>query len=367
MRFCYLSCLWLSIGVAIRIRDHQTPLASTSVRPISAQNWTQSLINLHKDLVNINSITGYEQNIGSFLTEYLISHNFTVETQVVAPLVSDPAAKTRQNVFAYKSPSRSTRILLTSHMDTVAPYFPYELRNGTEIWGRGAADDKGSLASQIIALEELLAASQISESDVSLLFVVGEERDGAGMKKANELGLAWETVIFGEPSEHKLVAGHKGALVFEIIAHGKAAHSSYPELGVNANSMLIPALAAIDKMKLPSSKKFGTTDTNIGRMEGGVAMNVIPEKATATVLSRLAAGTPEDAMEVIERVVKEIDSRLQLDFGHRFGPVDCDTDVAGEICPTFEDLRSLNLMKGGRLRDRDQKRRHRRSELERQS
>ena len=180
-------------------------------------------------------------------------------------------------------------------------------------------------------MEQLLTDGKISGGDASLLFVVGEERDGAGTKKANELGSAWETVIFDEPSEHKLVAGHKGALVFEIIAHGKAAHSSYPELGVNANSMLIPALAAIDKLKLPGSKKFGSTDTNIGRMEGGVALNIIPERASAIILTRLAAGTPEDAMNVIRSIVKEIDKRLEVTFGHRFGPVECDTDVPGQI------------------------------------
>ena len=95
--------------------------------------------------------------------------------------------------------------------------------------------------------------------------------------------------------------------------------------------MLIPALAAIDKMKLPSSKKFGSTDTNIGRMEGGVALSVILENASAIILSRLAAGTPEDTMPVIKRIVKEADKRLEVDFGHRFGPVECDTDVPGEV------------------------------------
>ena len=95
--------------------------------------------------------------------------------------------------------------------------------------------------------------------------------------------------------------------------------------------MLIPALAAIDKLKLPGSKKFGSIDTNIGRMEGGVALNIIPERASAIILTRLAAGTPEDVMNVIRRIVKETDKRLEVTFGHRFGPVECDTDVPGEI------------------------------------
>lgn len=116
-------------------------------------------------------------------------------------------------------------------------------------------DAKGSVASQIIAVEELLAAGKIEEGDIALLFVVGEERGGDGMKKANELGLKWETCIFGEPTELKLASGHKGIMSVNIKAKGKAGHSGYPELGRSANAMLIPALNALLNMELPWSEK----------------------------------------------------------------------------------------------------------------
>lgn len=146
-------------------------------------------------------------------------------------------------------------------------------------------------------------------------------------------GVSWEAVIFGEPSEHKLVLGHKGALAFEIIAHGKDAHSSYPELGINAISMLIKVLTAIDEMELPGSEKLGDTTTNIGVIQGGVALNVVPAKASATVLTRLAIGSPKEAIKRIEDVVASIgfdEDRVEVKFGHQFGPVDCDVDIDGE-------------------------------------
>jgi acetylornithine deacetylase len=297
------------------------------------------VVKLHKDLVSIESITGNEYEVGQYLAHYLSSRNFTVETQLVPPLQGASNDQPRLNIFAYMGTTRATRLLITSHMDTVAPYIPYSRSSngeGNEICGRGTTDAKGCIASQITAVEELFGDESIHEGDIGLLFVVGEERDGAGMKTASDLfqkdGLTWEAVIFGEPSEHKLVLGHKGGLVSEITAYGKAAHSSYPELGINANSMLIRVLTAIDAMKLPGSEKLGDTTTNIGVIQGGVAMNIIPARASATVLTRLAFGTPEEAMIRIRAVVESVEfeeGRVELTFGHRFAPVDCDVDIDG--------------------------------------
>ncbi|APA13291.1 hypothetical protein sscle_10g080610 [Sclerotinia sclerotiorum 1980 UF-70] len=300
------------------------------------------LVNLHQDLIFIESITGNEYEIGQYLYSYLSSRNFTVETQYVSSTkllhdVDDIDDKPRLNIFAYKGAKRSTRLLITTHMDTVGPYIPYSRSSngeGNEICGRGSTDAKGCMASQIMAVEELMAEKSIHEGDIGLLFVVGEETNGASMERASEIfqqdGLEFEAVIFGEPSEHKLVIGHKGALAYEIIAHGKDAHSSYPELRINAISILIKILTAIDEMKLPGSDKLGETTTSIGLIEGGVAMDVIPAKASATVLTRLAAGTPEEVIKRIEAIIANLgfdEGRVEVKFGHQFAPVDCDIDI----------------------------------------
>ncbi|PQE30414.1 hypothetical protein CJF32_00009255 [Rutstroemia sp. NJR-2017a WRK4] len=302
-------------------------------------NHKLDVVNLHKDLVSIESITGNEYRVGQYLAQYLSSRNFTVETQLVPPLEEVSHDRPRLNIFAYIGEARNTRLLITSHMDTVAPYIPYSRSSngeGNDVCGRGTTDAKGCIASQITAVEELAGDESIHEGDIALLFVVGEEKNGAGMKTASDLfqtaGLTWEAVIFGEPSEHKLILGHKGGLVTEITAYGKAAHSSYPELGINANSILIRVLTAIDAMELPGSEKLGDTTTNIGVMHGGVALNVIPDKAAATLLTRLASGTPEEAMGRIRAVIESLEfeeGRVEVTFGHRFAPVDCDVDIDG--------------------------------------
>ena len=316
--------------------NHQTPLLHqpSSILP------TTPLFALHRTLVSIPSISGNESAISHYLTTYLSSLNLTVEVQPIAPLSSSSAP--RSNILAYPGTTRATRILLTSHLDTVPPYYPYRITPGHEIWGRGSVDAKGSIAAQITAFTELHSSHQIYEGDVSLLFVVDEELGGNGMRHFNSLDLTYSAVIFGEPTAGKLACGHKGALDILISAKGKAGHSGYPWLGENANSMLIPALLAFERMQLPQSGKYGASTVNIGRMQGGVAGNVIAEQATAEVQVRIAGGGVEEVREEVRRTVGSVDKRLEVEFVGGYGPVGCDCDVEGLY--SYAWLRSMELV-----------------------
>ncbi|KAF5982451.1 acetylornithine deacetylase [Fusarium bulbicola] len=278
------------------------------------------LLDLHKSLVEQPSITGSEKHVTDFLKTYLQDAGFAVETQTVA--------KNRDNILAYFNNTRNTRVLVTSHVDTVPPFWPYE-RRGDEIWGRGTVDAKGSVAAQIIAVQDLFEKKEVSEGDVALLFVVGEETGGPGMGNVNDLGLSWESVIFGEPTELKLARGHKGGLGFTIKANGKAGHSGYPETGSNAIDSLVRGLAALQKIELPGSEEFGNTTLNVGRIEGGVAGNVIPASAYATGGVRVAGGTPEGIRELIRQAIEKSDPSLVAEFSYGIGPVPTDYDVDG--------------------------------------
>jgi acetylornithine deacetylase len=316
--------------------------ASVLQHPFHSETVTigeESLISFHRRLIEIPSISGQEHDVANYLEQYLIARNFTVEKQKVDSVKttgweayprSSNEIPQRYNLLAYPGESRKTRVLLSSHIDTVPPYLPYELREHDEVWGRGSVDAKACVATQTKAVEELLASGEVKAGDVALLFVVGEEISGDGMKRANDLGLTWETVIFGEPTELKLASGHKGILSFTIHATGKAGHSGYPWLGENANSMLIPALRVLDKLALPSSEKYGNSTLNLGRMEGGVAPNVIAESARAEILIRIAEGTPDQIRNVVSDAVRSVDDRLELDFVTQgYGPIGIDSDVEG--------------------------------------
>ena len=151
-----------------------------------------------------------------------------------------------------------------------------------------------------------------------------------GMKKANDLGLKWDTVIFGEPTELKLASGHKGIMSLDIKAKGKAGHSGYPQLGKNANAMLIPALHALQHLDLPYSEKYGNTTLNIGRIEGGVAANVIAENASAKISIRIADGEPGVIEKLILDAVQKVGEELDITFNGGYGPVYIDSDVPGK-------------------------------------
>lgn len=175
-----------------------------------------AVVHLLKSLMGIVSTSEHEHDIGVFLEKHLQSLGYTVERIPISP------GSTRHNVYAYLGSSRHTRVLLTAHMDTVPPHIPLTI-DGDVIRGRGACDDLGPLAAQIIAAEGLRREGKIKdEGDLSLLFVVGEENGGHGMVAVNDLGLRWESGIFAEPTESKLAKGHKGQIAFEVIANGVA-------------------------------------------------------------------------------------------------------------------------------------------------
>lgn len=330
------------------------------------------LLSFHRNLVEIESISGNEHDVGVFLAEYLEARNFTVIKQKVPPvdkkedLNTESSSKTRYNIYAYPSShSESPSVLVTSHIDTVPPFIPYivhepqtdqpgQSRSNTNdliLTGRGTVDAKGSVAAQVFAVLGTLEKNP--DAKLGLLFVVGEEIGGDGMKVFSDSELnshsAYHTVIFGEPTEKALVSGHKGMLGFEVRAHGQAAHSGYPWLGKSAVSGILPALTRVDQLGdiptseggLPSSPKYGHTTLNIGVVRAGVATNVVPASARADVSVRLAAGTPDQAREIIRRAVtdatRDVDADVEVDFStHResYAPQDLDTDVPGfEVIP----------------------------------
>ncbi|KAI9770691.1 MAG: hypothetical protein M1835_006515 [Candelina submexicana] len=118
---------------------------------------------------------------------------------------------------------------------------------------------------------------------------------------------------------------------FTLTAHGRAGHSGYPELFVNANSLLIRVLSALENMEMPSSEKFGKSTLNIGYLQGGVAGNVIRGKATATVQIRNAAGTAREMRERVVDLVRGVSGgKVEVEFASEgYGCVDIDADVEG--------------------------------------
>ena len=244
-----------------------------------------NLFELTKELMNIPSVSGDEQAVGFFLRDYLESLGWTVELQAVS--------ENQNNVIAYLN--EQPRVFLSTHMDTVPPFIPPS-EDDEKIYGRGACDAKGIIASQIVAAEEL---RKQGIEDIGLLYTVEEEQSSTGAKAANTHPLAakCEYLINGEPTDNDLAIGSKGTFRLKIVTEGKAAHSAYPEMGESAIEKLIDILQDVRRARFPNDDFFGETTVNIGTIEGGLALNVIPPRAEAGIAVRLT--TPRAPVEAL--------------------------------------------------------------------
>jgi len=231
-----------------------------------------TLLELAKTLINIPSVTGFEGEIADFLCSYLKSQNFDLQEQKIE--------EGRKNVLAFAG--LEPRVILCTHMDTVPQHFAAS-EDEEYIYGRGACDAKGIMASMIWAAQELKKGGL---TEIGLLFVVGEEIDSIGAKMANSLDIGSDFIIVGEPTENKLGLAHKGIIIFKITAKGKAVHSAYPHLGESAIEKLLDALQRIRALDFGEDPVMGKSLLNIGTIEGGTASNVIANHAGAEVTIR---------------------------------------------------------------------------------
>ena len=253
-------------------------------------------IQLTRQLVDIESTTYFEEACGIFLYEYLQSLGYEVERQPVEQPGVNGATDKRFNVYA-RMPGTKPQITLSTHFDTVPPYFPSS-EDDTYVYGRGSCDAKGILASQVAGAEKLYKGGV----PVGLLYVVGEERDSAGAKVANLDGKGSRFLINGEPTSNRLALATKGALRVNLQAKGKMAHSAYPELGDSAIDKLVDVLHELSRTELPSDPEIGESTLNVGIISGGRAPNVISDAAEAHVLIRTVADS-QPVKDIITRVV----------------------------------------------------------------
>ena len=255
-----------------------------------------TLFELTKELMAIPSVSGEEEAVGYFLRDHLASLGWSVELQ---PVSESGSKGPQHNVIA--TLNDSPRVWLSTHMDTVPPFIP-PTEDDEKIYGRGACDAKGIIAAQITAAEQL---RKEGVTDIGLLYTVEEERASTGAKAANlhPLAAKCEYMINGEPTDNDLAIGSKGSFRLMIKTSGKAAHSAYPEEGDSAIETLLDILEDIRHTHFPHDDFFGETTVNIGTIDGGLALNIIPPRAEAGILIRLTTKR-EPIEQALESVIR---------------------------------------------------------------
>jgi acetylornithine deacetylase len=228
------------------------------------------------------------------LAEYLRGRGYSVLEQ---PLEHD-----RINVIAAVG---DPALAFSTHFDCVPPFFPSRVQDGV-LHGRGACDAKGILAAQVAAAERLREGG---ETRIGLVFVAGEERGSDGAKAANTIASQTKYLINGEPTELKLGLATRGCYRVRLTAHGRAAHSGYPELGESAIEKLLDVLGSLRAASWPDDPLLGRTHYTVGLIKGGVAPNVIPPHAEAEVFFR-TVGAHDDLRATLASAVA---GRVQVD------------------------------------------------------
>jgi acetylornithine deacetylase len=234
-------------------------------------------------LIHFRSLSGAEGPITDFLFETLSARSWDVERL--------PIGDGRDNLFvSFGTPE----IVFTTHTDVVPgpdDAFSPAVRDG-RLYGRGACDTKGIIATMVTVAERLRARSV---GNFGLLFVVGEEVDGIGARRASQQlqGRGIRFIINGEPTEGKIMRAHKGCLGLEISCTGVACHSGYPDEGKDANAELVRILARIIDHPWPVDATLGSTTVNCGIIQGGMAGNIVSPSADARVVFRTVASNAE--------------------------------------------------------------------------
>lgn len=235
-------------------------------------------IELTRTLVRIPSPTGEEVAVVDHLAGVLERAGWTVQRQPVGD------GDGRANLYAHRG---APALVFSTHLDCVPPYVPLR-EDATHLFGRGTCDAKGIAAAMIAAAERLVESG---ERRIGLLFLVGEENGSDGARAAATLEPRGRVIVNGEPTENQLVTGSKGSLRVDLEASGRAAHSAYPSEGVSAILPLLETLRRIRRLPMPFDPTLGETTLNVGMISGGVAPNVIPAEARATLLFRTVADT----------------------------------------------------------------------------
>ncbi len=195
-------------------------------------------------------------------------------------------------------------VVLHGHLDVV-PGRPAQFEpriEGDRLIGRGAYDMKGALAAMMCALKDIEQQDRVR---VRLICVPDEESEELDVRSTDAIvkrGLSGDFAITGEPTDMHIGIEAKGVLVMRIDVHGKAAHSSTPWLGENAVLKAIDVFRSIGTLPFAreSSEMFDRPSINLGRIEGGRALNMVPELCTMAVDVRYLPG--QDPAEILAQV-----------------------------------------------------------------
>jgi succinyl-diaminopimelate desuccinylase len=262
----------------------------------------QDAISLTRDLLHFDTVNppGRERDCARHAGGLLEDWGYAVEYQEFEPGRTSVIA--RAGGSAARAP-----LCLTGHLDVVPlgsrkwakDPFAGEA-DGDRLYGRGSSDMKAGVAAMLLAAKAF-AGKLSGTPGVVLVLTASEENGCIGSRHLAQLprlmGKAGAIVV-GEPSANRPYVGHKGSLKFHASFRGVSAHGSMPELGENAIYKAARAVAALEKFDFHAHPHpvMGAPTMNVGTIEGGAGVNLVPDSAKIGVDIRTVPGMDHAAL-----------------------------------------------------------------------
>lgn len=230
-----------------------------------------------------------EGEVARALGEILSGWGMTVELDEVLP--------GRPNVIARTGATKARSLMLNGHLDVVGTTgmthepFAAEEREG-RIYGRGSTDMKGGIAAMCAAAARAAAGV---DGEVLVTAVADEEYESAGTRALVERGVRADAAIVTEPTGMAIMPAHRGFVWIEVTVHGRAAHGSRYDLGVDAirnAGLLLAELDALERETLVRRVHplLGRASLHASHIEGGIGMSTYPDRCVLKLERRTMPG-----------------------------------------------------------------------------
>ena len=294
----------------------------------------QYVISMTSKLIRINSENppGREAEIASFLAERLSELGFKAKID---------RFNDRANCLGILRWGDGAKLILVTHLDTVPagardswslPPFEGRIQAG-RIYGRGAADAKGCIASMLGALKALSDSGSILRGELIFAAVADEEAESRGIRRLLASGLRADYAVVGEPTSLQVCIAHKGRLLVSVSFFGRQAHSSAPDRGVNALYAASDFALRIEALSRNLSRKshplLSSPTAAATILKGGEKDNVIPDKSEVMVDRRALPGEPlkllvDELREMAEDSARRRGARSELRIVRWIPPAETD-------------------------------------------
>jgi acetylornithine deacetylase/succinyl-diaminopimelate desuccinylase family protein len=282
---------------------------------VRAQLDEKRVIEAVQGAIRTPSVFGSEAEVADYFADLMRNAGYTsVETQEVQ--------EGRPNVIGEIDTGREgPRLVLQGHMDTVPvgehpEPFSGEIRDGA-IWGRGASDMKGPLATAVMAVELARKAYPDLAGRVAVIGTVDEESEKRGIFDVVDRGFEADFGICVEPTDLRVAIAQKGCVSARVTTRGVAAHGANPHMGVNAIAKMADVIKAIEGASLPTVDIPGVGEVsgtyNVGVISGGQMFFIVPDHCSIWVDRRTVPGeTQDDALQVLAELVHSVDPDAEV-------------------------------------------------------